>query len=83
MAFEDASILATAMKPSGLEGIRAYESTRRARVEKIVNGGARSSSAKVPGPAGRRVQDTMLRIAFRYVLTEKSTAWITGYRLPR
>lgn len=83
MALEDAIVLATAMKTSGLEGIRAYESTRRTRVEKIVAAGARSSNAKVPGPAGRRVRDTMLRIVFRYVVTEKSTAWITGYRLPR
>lgn len=83
MALEDAVVLARAIGKSGLDAMADYENTRRDRVEKIVKAGARSSSTKTSGPIGRRVQDTMLRVIFRYAVTERSTAWITGHRLPR
>ncbi len=83
MALEDAIILATALKTSGLKGIPVYEHTRRARVEKIVNAGACSSSVRIPGPPAAASKNTMLRIVFRYIATQKSIAWITGYHLPR
>lgn len=83
MALEDAVVLARALGGSGLDAMARYEHTRRARVEKIVKAGARSSSSKTPGPIGRRVQDAVLRVVFRYAVTERSTAWITGHRLPR
>jgi 2-polyprenyl-6-methoxyphenol hydroxylase-like FAD-dependent oxidoreductase len=61
--------------------LRAYEQARRARVERIVKAGARSSSSKTPGPVGRRFQEAAMSLVFRYVVTERSTAWMTGSRL--
>lgn len=83
MALEDAVVLADALATHGVHGLAGYEQARRKRVEKIVTNGARSSSAKIPGPVGRRVQEAMLRALFHTVVTEKSTAWITGHRLAR
>jgi 2-polyprenyl-6-methoxyphenol hydroxylase-like FAD-dependent oxidoreductase len=83
MALEDAVVLATSVRDSGTmgEALKAYEGVRRARVERIVAAGARSSSAKIPGPVGRAVRDAMMRLVFRYLVTERSTAWVTGHRV--
>ena len=35
----------------------------------------------MPGRIGRVVRDTMLRFLFRYVVTDKSTAWMYDYRV--
>ena len=51
------------------------------RVEKIVAAGARSSSSKIPGPIGRRLQEPMLKLVFRHLVTEKSTEWMSGHRI--
>ena len=59
----------------------AYETARRERVEKIVAAGARSSSSKIPGPVGRRFQELMLRFVFRYMVTDRSIAWINDHRI--
>jgi FAD-dependent urate hydroxylase len=83
MALEDAVVLARELAAHGTAGLARYEQARRARVEKIVANGARSSSSKIPGPAGRRVRETVLRAVFHTVVTEKSTAWITGHRFER
>jgi len=55
MALEDAVVLAQALRDNGKVevALAAYERARRARVEKIVAAGARSSSSKIPGPVGR------------------------------
>lgn len=82
MALEDAVVLARALRGSTENALADYEHSRRARVEKIVKAGARTSSTKIPGPITRHVQDAMLRLIFRYAVTERSTAWITGHRLP-
>lgn len=83
MALEDAVVLGRE-----LEGARdvpgalgRFEAARRRRVERIVAAGARSSSSKIPGPLGLRVQEGVMRLLFRHVVTERSTAWMTGYRL--
>jgi 2-polyprenyl-6-methoxyphenol hydroxylase-like FAD-dependent oxidoreductase len=83
MAAEDGVILAKALRdlPSVPEALAAYEEQRRRRVEKIVAFGARGSSAKVPGPLGRLIRDQFLRLAFRYVVTERSMAWQFDYRV--
>ena len=83
MALEDAVVLAAELAAHGTDGFARYEQARRGRVEKIVVNGARSSSSKIPGPVGRRFQEGLLRLLFRTVVTEKSTAWITGHRLER
>jgi 2-polyprenyl-6-methoxyphenol hydroxylase-like FAD-dependent oxidoreductase len=88
MALEDGVVLAQALRDH-TEGdhaevpaaFSAYEKARRERVEKIVAAGARSSSSKIPGPVGRRFQELMLRFAFRYMITDRSIAWINDHRI--
>jgi 2-polyprenyl-6-methoxyphenol hydroxylase-like FAD-dependent oxidoreductase len=84
MALEDAVVLARELAPSTTDpgaGLARFEQARRRRVERIVTVGARSSSSKIPGPLGLRVQEAVLRVLFRTVVTERSSAWMTGYRV--
>ena len=85
MALEDGVVLADtiAAAPDLAAGLAAYEQRRRARVERIVRAGARSSSAKIPGPIGRVFQEAMLRMVFRTFVTDRSVAWMTDYRVSR
>ncbi|MFL6103465.1 MAG: FAD-dependent monooxygenase, partial [Actinomycetes bacterium] len=59
----------------------AYEEERRRRVERIVAQGARTGSAKTPGPVGRVVRDLALPLVFRFLVTERSTAWIYNHHI--
>ncbi len=83
MALEDAIVLAKALRdsPDVATALGSYEQVRRPRVEKIVAAGARSSSSKIPGPVGRRVQEMVMKVVFRHLVTEKSTAWMSGHRI--
>lgn len=83
MAAEDAVILAKALRdlPSIPGALAAYEQQRRRRVERIVAYGARGSSAKVPGALGRVMRDQLLRIVFRFLVTERSMAWQFDHRV--
>ena len=83
MALEDAVVLATALRDARTpaEAFASFESARRSRVERVVAAGARSSSAKVPGRVGRLAQEAVLRLVFRYAVTDRSQAWITGHRV--
>lgn len=85
LAVEDAVELARALATHGTvpAALVAYERARRPRVERVVAAGARSSSAKTPGPVGRVLRDAALRVAFRWFVTDRSTAWMTDYRVPR
>ena len=83
LALEDAVVLATSLRDADTveAGLAAYETARRRRVERIVAAGARSSSSKIPGRTGRAVRDAVMRLVFRYVVTERSNAWVTGHRV--
>jgi 2-polyprenyl-6-methoxyphenol hydroxylase-like FAD-dependent oxidoreductase len=83
MALEDAVVLAQALRDHAdvPTAFAAYEAARRERVEKIVAAGARSSSSKIPGPIGRRFQELMLRLVFRYMITDRSVAWMNDHRV--
>jgi len=83
MAAEDGIVLAKALRdlPTVADALVAYEAARRKRVEKIVAYGARGSSAKTPGRVGRVIRDAMLRLLFRYVVTDRSMAWMYDYRV--
>ncbi len=84
MALEDAVELARCLRDvtGGVgEAFAAYEGLRRARVEKIVAAGARSSSSKVPGRVGRAFRDAMLRLVFRFLVTDRSVAWMSDHRV--
>jgi 2-polyprenyl-6-methoxyphenol hydroxylase-like FAD-dependent oxidoreductase len=83
MAMEDALVLARCVRDEAtlLAAFNAYEHARRARVERIVAQGARSSSSKVPGVLGRLARDAMLRLMLRFVVTDTSLAWMYDYRV--
>ena len=83
LALEDALVLAKALRDNRTvdEAFAAFERVRRPRVERIVKAGARSSSAKIPGPAGRVVRDAVIRLVFRAFVTERSTAWMYDHRV--
>jgi 2-polyprenyl-6-methoxyphenol hydroxylase-like FAD-dependent oxidoreductase len=83
MAAEDGVVLAKALRdlPSIPAALAAYEAARRTRVEKIVAYGARGSSAKAPGRVGSAIRDLVMRLVFRYVVTDRSTAWMYDHRV--
>lgn len=83
MALEDALVLAKCLRDVSPipDALVAYEALRRDRVERIVAQGARSSSAKIPGPLGRLARDLLLRLVLRFVLTDKSLAWMYDHRV--
>ncbi|NDZ94248.1 FAD-dependent monooxygenase [Streptomyces sp. SID6673] len=83
MALEDAVVMAASLAGSGdvEAGFVAFESARRARVEKIVALGARSSSAKTPTGLARMLNDAVMTLVFRYLVTERSQAWIFDHRV--
>jgi 2-polyprenyl-6-methoxyphenol hydroxylase-like FAD-dependent oxidoreductase len=85
LAMEDGLAIAAALRdaPSVEAGFAAYEAARRHRVERIVAFGARSSSSKTPGRIGRAFQGVMMRILFRWVITDRSLAWMYDHRAPR
>ena len=85
MAMEDGVALAAALRdaPTIEAGFAAFEAARRERVEKIVAYGARSSSSKTPGRIGRAFQGVLMRILFRWVITDRSLAWMYDHRTPR
>ena len=83
MALEDAVVLARSLRdaPSVAAALTWYEQERRGRVERIVAAGARSSSSKIPGRLGLRVQERMLALVFRHLVTPQRSAWMGGYRV--
>jgi FAD-dependent urate hydroxylase len=83
MAAEDAVVLALCLRdlPDIPQALAAYEGLRRGRVERIVAQGARTGSAKTPGPAGRVLRDLALPLVFRLLVTERSMAWVYGHHI--
>jgi FAD-dependent urate hydroxylase len=83
MAAEDAVVLARCVRdlPDIPRALAAYEGLRRRRAERIVAQGARTGSAKTQGPAGRVLRDLMLPLVFRFVVTEKSMAWMYDHHI--
>ena len=83
MAMEDGVILAQHLRdiPNVEHALAAFSRARRRRVERIVAQGARSSSSKAAGPVGRVLRDSMLPFIFRYLVTEKSLAWMYDHHI--
>ena len=83
MAAEDAVVLAKCLRdlPDIPEALAAYEGLRRKRVERIVAQGARTSSAKTPGPVGRALRDLALPLVFKLFVTDRSMAWIYDHHI--
>jgi 2-polyprenyl-6-methoxyphenol hydroxylase-like FAD-dependent oxidoreductase len=83
MAAEDAVVLAKCLRdlPGIPDALDAYERLRRGRVERIVKQGARTSSSKTPGSLGRILRDLTLPVVFRFLVTDRSQAWIYDHHL--
>jgi len=83
MAAEDAVVLAQCLRdlPGIPQALAAFERLRRARTERIVAQGARTGSAKTPGPVGRVLRDLALPLVFRFLVTDRSTAWIYDHHI--
>ncbi len=83
MAIEDGVVLAKCLRDERdvSRAFAAYERVRRPRVERVVAHGARGSSQKTPGAIGRIVRDMLLPLLFRFVVTEKSLAWMYDYHV--
>jgi FAD-dependent urate hydroxylase len=83
MAAEDAVVLAKCLRdlPDIPRALEVYERLRRQRVERIVAEGARTGSAKTPGPVGRALRDLLLPLLFRFLITDRSLAWIYDHHL--
>ncbi len=83
MAIEDAVALARCLRdlPDSGQAFDAYERTRRARVERIVAHGARTSNSKAAGPVARKIRDLMMPAILKRVATGKSLAWMHDYHI--
>ena len=83
MAAEDAVVLAQCLRdlPEIPQALAAYERLRRSRVERVVAQGARTGSAKTPGPVGRVLRDLALPLVFRFLVTDRSTAWVYDHHI--
>jgi 2-polyprenyl-6-methoxyphenol hydroxylase-like FAD-dependent oxidoreductase len=74
LAIESAIQLARCLRdlPDPVSAFAAYEGLRRERVEKITRRGARTNSAKTPGPVGRRFMQTVMPLFFKVMNFEKT-----------
>jgi len=74
LAIESAIQLARCLRdlPDPGSAFAAYEDLRRERVEKITRRGARTNSAKTPGPVARRFMQTAMPLFFKLMNFEKT-----------
>jgi FAD-dependent urate hydroxylase len=83
MAIEDAVVLARCLRdlPDKEQAFGAYERLRRARVERIVAHGARTSNSKAAGPIARKIRDLMMPAILKRVANGKALAWMHDYNI--
>jgi FAD-dependent urate hydroxylase len=83
MAIEDAVVLARCLRdlPDTGQAFAAYEQLRRARVERIVAHGARTSNSKAAGPLARVLRDLMMPVILKRVANGGSLAWMHDYHI--
>ena len=81
LAIESAVLLARCLRdlPDAASAFAAYESLRRARVEKITRRGARINHAKAPGPVARKMMQMLMPVMFKAMNPEKSLGWEQRY----
>jgi 2-polyprenyl-6-methoxyphenol hydroxylase-like FAD-dependent oxidoreductase len=74
LAIESAIQLARCLRdlPDPASAFAVYEGLRRERVEKITRRGARTNSAKTPGPVARRFMQTAMPLFFKLMNFEKT-----------
>jgi 2-polyprenyl-6-methoxyphenol hydroxylase-like FAD-dependent oxidoreductase len=73
LAIESSIQLARCLRdlPDATSAFSAYERLRRERVERITKRGARTNSAKTPGPVGRKAMHALMPIFFKVMNFEK------------
>jgi FAD-dependent urate hydroxylase len=83
MAIEDAVVLARCLRdlPDIRQAFGAYEQLRRARVERIVAHGARTSNSKAAGPVARVLRDLMMPMVLKRVAGNGTLAWMHDYHI--
>jgi len=83
MAIEDAVVLARCLRdlPDIGQAFAAYERLRRARVERIVAHGARTSNSKAAGPVARVLRDLMMPMVLKRVAGNGTLAWMHDYHI--
>jgi FAD-dependent urate hydroxylase len=83
MAIEDAVVLSRCLRdlPDTRQAFAAYERLRRARVERIVAHGARTSNSKAAGPVVRVLRDLMMPLVLNRVARGGSLAWMHDYHI--
>ncbi|HYQ82868.1 MAG TPA: FAD-dependent monooxygenase, partial [Rubrobacter sp.] len=83
MAIEDAVVLARCLRdlPNTEQAFALYERLRRARVERIVAHGARTSNSKAAGPVARVLRDLMMPLILKRVASGDSLTWMHDYHI--
>jgi FAD-dependent urate hydroxylase len=83
MAIEDGVVLARCLRdlPDVGQAFATYEQLRRARVERIVAHGARTSNSKAAGPVARILRDLMMPMVLKRVANGGSLAWMHDYHI--
>jgi len=83
LAIEDAVVLARCLRdlPDVGQAFAAYERLRRARVERIVAHGARTSNGKAAGPVVRVLRDLMMPLILKRVGRGDPLAWMHDYQI--
>ncbi|SFO72067.1 2-polyprenyl-6-methoxyphenol hydroxylase [Geodermatophilus dictyosporus] len=77
LAIEDAVVLARCLRDlSPEQALRAFEGLRRARAERVVAQGFRTSSAKSPPAVGRLVRDLVVPLVLRH---RDPQAWVRDH----
>ena len=83
LAIESAIQLARCLRdlPDAASAFAAYEGLRRERVERITKRGARTNSAKTPGPVARKAMHALMPVFFKVMNFEKTMGWEQRYRI--
>ena len=83
LAIESSIQLARCLRdlPDATSAFNAYEQLRRERVERITKRGARTNSAKTPGPIGRKAMQVLMPVFFKVMNFEKVMGWEQRYRI--
>lgn len=83
MACEDAVTLARCVRDiDDLDlAFRAYQRLRHQRALKVVREGRRGSLRRMPGAIGRRVRNVLLRAGLRWLVNERSLAWLYDHHV--
>jgi FAD-dependent urate hydroxylase len=83
IAMESAVQLARCLRdlPTAPGAFAAYEDLRRARVERIIASGKRTSSEKAAGPVARLLRDATMPVVMKLLAKPEKMAWQMDYRI--